>query len=636
DSMCLRPHIGFGVSFPDGYKPNSVKPSSTSSSQSTQKPGDQQESTPPWEGSNQQNQPTIGQHYQIPYFHVDGRINPSFYRIKLISTPTPTSSSIYNSQVPTNQRSAQDKRPAPGSPGKPPKYLQSIDEANHVYIPPNWLDLSFRPFTINKADKFARALSETVIITEGEKKAASLAMVGLSALGLGGIDSWRTSRIEATKADVVKIDKSSNRIVLNAENLLEKLRESVAEEFSDSTLISTIRNKNIFIIFDSEPQVSLSSLPKDHQESIAPYYNGKYTKDQISRAAFELGIFLASKGCENVYFAELPRLPSFSSGVGVYQKFAVDDVIYHYSKIENLKNDQICEKFLDFLYPPNEKLPLGWRCTEADQDLYTPFSFPTINNVKAWINTKLNNQARVNRSDRLKIAQAIVSHLDTNGRRYRDSVESHKYYYFHSKTRILHSVDTLSQSDSKMIIRSNFGDFISKNFNLLSSDSAVVSDVIDQMMHSKGVSSVDTHRLLHSDNDSIYYQLSNTYFVKISAESIEIRPNGYGGVLFSEMEVELKESDIVKLTELISNFSSSDSFGSSDISNPGNLWKAAISTMNLQVISGLTIEETRQFLVALFYINPWLNRWRGTMMPMELAVAEPGSGKSMLYNLRQG
>src|SRR5262249_32700454 len=33
-------------------------------------------------------------------------------------------------------------------------------------------------------------------------------------------------------------------------------------------------------------------------------------------------------------------------------------------------------------------------------------------------------------------------------------------------------------------------------------------------------------------------------------------------------------------------------------------------------------------------LSPWINRWRGTQLPLEQAIAEAGSGKSSLYSLR--
>jgi hypothetical protein len=47
------------------------------------------------------------------------------------------------------------------------------------------------------------------------------------------------------------------------------------------------------------------------------------------------------------------------------------------------------------------------------------------------------------------------------------------------------------------------------------------------------------------------------------------------------------------------------------------------------------LEEGRMLSVLLYYMSPWLLRWRGTQLPIEIIIGEPGSGKSSLYALRQ-
>ncbi|MEK0326545.1 MAG: hypothetical protein QQN63_12670, partial [Nitrosopumilus sp.] len=47
------------------------------------------------------------------------------------------------------------------------------------------------------------------------------------------------------------------------------------------------------------------------------------------------------------------------------------------------------------------------------------------------------------------------------------------------------------------------------------------------------------------------------------------------------------------------------------------------------------LKEGRMLAILLYYISPWLLRWRGTQLPVELIIGEPGSGKSSLYELRQ-
>jgi len=47
-------------------------------------------------------------------------------------------------------------------------------------------------------------------------------------------------------------------------------------------------------------------------------------------------------------------------------------------------------------------------------------------------------------------------------------------------------------------------------------------------------------------------------------------------------------------------------------------------------------EKTLQLIGLLFYMSPWLQRWRGTQLPIEMIIGEAGSGKSSIYMLRLG
>src|SRR5690606_1459508 len=46
-------------------------------------------------------------------------------------------------------------------------------------------------------------------------------------------------------------------------------------------------------------------------------------------------------------------------------------------------------------------------------------------------------------------------------------------------------------------------------------------------------------------------------------------------------------------------------------------------------------DKMRQLISILYYISPWLFRWRKTQLPIELVIGEAGSGKSSLLAFRQ-
>lgn len=63
------------------------------------------------------------------------------------------------------------------------RYSQPTNSAPHAYFPPYL-----------KWDKIAKDVSETILITEGEKKAAVAAKAGLACLALGGVYSFKSSK----------------------------------------------------------------------------------------------------------------------------------------------------------------------------------------------------------------------------------------------------------------------------------------------------------------------------------------------------------------------------------------------------------------------------------------------------------
>src|SRR5258708_40363412 len=58
-------------------------------------------------------------------------------------------------------------------------------------------------------------------------------------------------------------------------------------------------------------------------------------------------------------------------------------------------------------------------------------------------------------------------------------------------------------------------------------------------------------------------------------------------------------------------------------------WATTLSQVRLR-------DKDKQRIIAalLYYMSPWLLRWRGMQLPVELIVGESGSGKSTLCELR--
>lgn len=109
---------------------------------------------------------------RIPYFDVNGKKTP-FARLRTLEDWTP-----------------------PGE-SKLRRYAQPRNSGNHVYLPP----LTDRPWREIAADS-----SIDLIVTEGEKKAASGCAHGFPTLGLGGVWNWKSDTGPIKDLDLIDWD----------------------------------------------------------------------------------------------------------------------------------------------------------------------------------------------------------------------------------------------------------------------------------------------------------------------------------------------------------------------------------------------------------------------------------------------
>lgn len=108
--------------------------------------------------------------FKIPYFTLDGKIDPSVYRFRFVQTqPSRGFASITE------------------EPKKPRRYGQPAGTQCGVYLPPilnselTWKQIAGNP-------------EVALIITEGELKAACACKLGMPTIGLGGVFNWRAAK----------------------------------------------------------------------------------------------------------------------------------------------------------------------------------------------------------------------------------------------------------------------------------------------------------------------------------------------------------------------------------------------------------------------------------------------------------
>jgi hypothetical protein len=250
--------------------------------------------------------------------------------------------------------------------------------------------------------------------------------------------------------------------------------------------------------------------------------------------------------------------------------------------------------------------------------------FPVHPHTARWVQKTLGTKGS-RRDANIKVARAVIAGLDHHGRRYVDS-ERH-FYYFDNGTKKLHDFE-LTPNDVHQMRMTSFGDITMAEFGIRSTDTNSTALVADDFKIIGPPGTITPHKVVHSTTaqngrDTMYYQMGDSRVARVSADSITFVDNGTDGVLFrSGVSVPANESEVEDAL--------------AQHGRPQDLWFQALQQFSIQPLYGLDLHQSQILLSALFHLNPWLKRWRGLMLPFELAIAEPNSGKTFLYNLRRG
>lgn len=404
-----------------------------------------------------------------------------------------------------------------------------------------------------------------VFITEGEKKALAGVQAGLAVLAVGGVYSWRT-HIHTIERGVVRVeDKPSARIVHLDDRGEKAYRTQVAPELADIQW----EGRSVYLIFDSDAE----------------------TNEEVQRAAFELANWLEDHGADTRQISLAAR----NAGVdGSDQKVGLDDLLLadptfgeHLGDVEWLDREG---------FRPLPSDPLGWTTEQL-------------------------NAGRTTRETQERVARFAINWLDANGTRFMGIDGT--YYYFDNETRVLHDFE--GGTNLASIRETSFGHLLMEQLGIDPVDGSTLGRMIGRFP--LGASIIHPHRVLAQSSerpDALYYQVSDSDVVRISAKGLDIISNGDDDVLFYKGTVEATDLDALAIA-------------ADEWKLPRKpLWYEALSTLNIDPMGDLDHEGTIKLLSTLFYLSPWLNRWRGLMVPLEIAVGEPGSGKTFTYNLRKG
>lgn len=459
--------------------------------------------------------------------------------------------------------------------GQEPKYKQASGEQNHVYFPPGLWRL------------LKKKVCDFVLIVEGEKKAACAVKNGVPAVGLSGVDSWR-NRILVLPDDV-KLEsvaaKKQLRITMPSGTDTESHNSGpLATGFEAFIEYCAKEDLHTIICFDSDAEGSV--------------------KPQVQRAAATLAYEMRFRGVSISRIRQL-ILPSLGQ-----MKMGLDDFICH------------------------PKGGVKMLHTYIKQIRQKRVAFPRHPDPRGFINKKLQSP-RMSRKDIQDISLSILMELESRGKRIRN-IDSGEMYYFDDTTHELMPVLLRYQVP---LHETSFGSFLYREYNIASADQKLMQWLAAQFNGEPGVMDARTQRvlaLIPSMPDCIAYQVNNAHFIVVTPDPNEpflVLRNGERDMMFEQSMVQpIDEKELFR------------ECGRQLDSKIEMHWLTVMNGMNFRDIINEDGDDTRpqttadqQRLLAslLCYISPWLLRWRGTQLPVELMIGEAGSGKTSTYTLRQ-
>lgn len=473
--------------------------------------------------------------YVIPYFNILGKPIP-FYRVR-----------IFNAKV---------------------KYRQPKNTSNTIYFPKDF----------QACLKAQKSLEPYVVLCEGEKKAATAVKMGIPAVALGGVDSWKNRTfIIPEGSDLAKSYNAKDinlKIPSGAGDIAESGLTTLASGFMELVDFAIQKRLKIVICYDSDTTVSGS---------------GVEVKFEVQRAAASLAYELRYRGVPfgNILQLILPEIPGTN-------KVGLDDYLV----------SQGGESLIKLLHGVIN--PKG-RAT----------GFPTHPNIREYVNRKL-QKTKLTRKESQNIAMAILSDLDANGGRLRSEDEGQMYYFDYTNNGLVKA--SMNVGGKGLLHETDFGKLLYKRYGLSAADGRVLTWLDAQFNAEEPIENVTPHRIIARpgpNEDVVRYQINDGQYVKIGKD-IEIFDNGHDGFLFESGKVDpLSAADLMKEIE-------------KQRHRPLKpWWTDVLDTVRLK-----KDDKNKDIISLLYYISPWLYKWRGAQLPVELVIGESGSGKSSLCEHR--
>ncbi len=419
--------------------------------------------------------------------------------------------------------------------------------------------------------------ADYIILTEGEKKAACATKHHFACVGVGGVDSWSNKTITLPKE--TRLSKAPDgRLIakLTAGDEINTQQDEMATGMMELVELLVRKDIPLVIIYDSDESGRVPS--------------------QVQAAAARLGYSLRFHGvkAKNIrqFIIKPPR--------GFFgEKLGLDDL---------LVSTKVTAHALDIA---------------IRKVLAKPSAFPSHPNPREYVNKKL-RRSKMSREQLQGLATSILCDLDSQGSRLYSSSEEELYYFSRQTRQLMRANFKFNEQFSK----SDFGVHLYRHYNLSISDERVLTWLGTLYAGEEPISSVEPERVIAVRDDAIYYQISSAQMIKVTSGEIRVLDNGSDDILFLSDSVE--DMDKGKLVAEINRLMIEEG-DDGEVAPLPNYWLDVAMRTRIQDDDS---HRAAKILSYLYSISPWFYRWKGTQLPVEMMIGEPGSGKSTLYELR--
>jgi hypothetical protein len=474
------------------------------------------------------------------------------------------------------------ERHATGSPQSPEGYVIPYMDIRGKALPfyraklkgwdPKYKQLTDEPNHIYFPKGFWDEASDAdyILFVEGEKKAACALKHGFAAAACGGVDSWSNKTVSLPKD--AKLTKGRDG------RIIAKLTAGNEDSVGQDGLAVGMKELIELVIRRDIPLVIV--YDSEEQGKVAP---------PVQAAAARLGYALRFHGipAKNIRQFIIKPPPGYFE-----EKIGLDDLLV------------------------GTKITAGQLDIAIRNILSKPSAFPRHPNPREYINKKL-RQARMTREQLQNLATSILCDLDSNGTRLYSQDEDELYYFSRTTRRLMKVNFKLNEDYAK----SDWGVYLYQQYNLSAGDERVLVWLEALFAGEEPIAKVEPERVLAVRDQAIYYQISSSQMIRVMADDhIRVLDNGSDDILFLSNAVE--DLDKGKLVAEINRLVLEERLP--------NYWLDVLKRARLADPDG----KQARLLSYLYSVSPWFYRWKGTQLPIEMMVGEPGSGKSTLYELR--